>query len=241
TVLTVVIVLIVLFLIAWPKLSFLKEDSAAAGAPSAARAETRSMPVEVMAVKSRVLDNAINITGAVLANESVELTSEIPGKISAIYFKEGDQIKKGDVLVKINDEELKAQLEKLKYTRKLNEDMENRMSQLLEKDAISQEEYDISFTELQTSTADINVLQAQIDKAQIRAPFSGVIGLRYVSEGAYLSPTTRIASLYSIAPAKIEFSVPGRYGTHIRQGNTISFTVEGSEEVFRGEIYAVEP
>lgn len=240
TVLTVIIILAVLFLIALPKLSFLDEDNKAAAQENNG-VRRSGIPVEVMAVRTERLDNTINITGAVLANESIALTSEVAGKISRIYFKEGDRVRKGDLLVKINDEELRAQLERLKYTRQLNEDMESRMSQLLERDAISQEEYDITLTELKTSTADIKALEAQIDKAQIRAPFSGIVGLRYVSEGSYIAPSTVIASLYSVDPAKIEFSIPGRYGNSIKTGNKINFTTEGSEEVFTGEVYALEP
>lgn len=239
TALTVIIILGVLFLIALPKLSFLnKEDLTDA---STSQGSASGIPVEVMSVTPTLLDNSINITGTVLANESIEVTSELPGKISGIYFKEGDKVQKGDLLVKINDEELRAQLEKLKYTRKLNEDTEVRMRQLLERDAISQEEYDIALTGSQTAAADIKVLEAQIAKATIRAPFTGIIGLRYVSEGSYLAPASVIASLYSVDPAKIEFSVPGRYGNAVSKGDKISFLTEGSDEVFSGEVYAIEP
>lgn len=237
TALTVIIILGVLFLIALPKLSFLDKNEKAIAAESPGS----GIPIEVLKAAPTVLDNSINITGSVLANESIEVTSELPGKISGIYFKEGDKVEKGDLLVKINDEELRAQLDKLKYTRKLYEDTEVRMRQLLERDAISQEEYDIALTGSQTSAADIRVLEAQIAKATIRAPFAGIIGLRYVSEGSYLAPATVIASLYSVDPAKIEFSVPGRYGNVVSKGDKISFVTESSDEVFSGEVYAIEP
>lgn len=240
TVLSIIIVLVVIFLIALPKLPLFKEESNATPSETQARSN-KAVPVRTISLKTQSLDNEIKVTGAILANESIELASEISGKISGIYFKEGDNVKKGEVLIKINDEDLRAQLEKLKYTKQLNENMESRMSQLLKRDAISQEEYDISLTELQTSSADINVLQAQIDKATIKAPFAGVIGLRYVSEGSYIAPSTLIATLYNIDPAKIEFSVPGKYSSLVTRGDNISFTTEGSEELFAGEVYATEP
>lgn len=239
TVLTVIIVLILLFLIALPKLSFFKEDAPAASNPD--QPTMGGIPIEAIKVTPTALDNSINVTGSILANESVELTSELTGKISRIYFKEGDKVQKGDVLVKIDDEELRAQLEKLKHTKKLYEDVESRMAQLLERDAISQEEYDIALTEARTSSADIKVLEAQIAKATIRAPFTGIIGLRYVSEGSYISPAVRIANLYSVEPAKIEFSVPGRYGQVVSRGDRIRFLTEGDSEVYTGEVYAIEP
>lgn len=240
TALSVVIVLIIIFLIALPKLEFNDEDAKAATPDDESKAKS-GVPVRAIAVEKVPLENKINITGAILANESIALASEIEGKISGIYFKEGDKVNKGDVLIKINDDDLRAQLEKLKYTRQLNENMESRMSQLLEKDAISQEEYDISLTELQTSSADIKALQVQINRATIRAPFSGVIGLRYISEGSYISPSTPIATLYNIDPAKIEFSVPGKYAGLVNEGDKIYFSTEGSEEIFTGEVYATEP
>ena len=238
TVLTVIIVLVLLFLIALPKLSFDKADAPAASSSGQVQ---RGIPIEVLTVAPTDLDNSISVTGSVLANEWVELTSELTGKISRIYFREGDKVQKGDVLVRIDDEELRAQLEKLKHTKRLYEEVESRMSQLLERDAISQEEYDIALTESRTSAADISVLEAQIAKATIRAPFTGTVGLRYVSEGSYISPSVRIANLYSIEPAKIEFSVPGRYSQVVSNGDQIRFLIEGESEVFTGEVYAIEP
>lgn len=238
TVLTVIIVLGLMFLIALPKLNFDKEDTLAASATEQVQS---GIPVEVIKTAPLEMNNTINVTGSILANESVELTSELTGKISRIYFKEGDKVQKGDVLVRINDEELRAQLEKLKHTKRLYEEVESRMAQLLERDAISQEEYDIALTESRTSAADIKVLEAQIAKATIRAPFTGIIGLRYVSEGSYISPSVRIANLYSIEPAKVEFSVPGRYSQVVSAGDQIRFLTEGDSEVFTGEVYAIEP
>lgn len=238
TVLTVIIVLVLMFLIALPKLDFDKGDTAAASGSEQAQS---GIPVEVLKLAPTELSNTINVTGSILANESVELTSELTGKISKIYFMEGDKVQKGDVLVRIDDEELRAQLEKLKHTKRLYEEVESRMAQLLERDAISQEEYDIALTESRTSAADIKVLEAQIAKATIRAPFTGIIGLRYVSEGSYISPSVRIANLYSVEPAKIEFSVPGRYSQVVNTGDKIRFLTEGDSEVFTGEVYAIEP
>lgn len=240
TALTIIIVLVVLFLIALPKLSFLHEEEKTSSPENATNSD-QGIPVNIQRITSQTLNNTITVTGAVLANESIQLTSEFAGKVSGIYFNEGDKVQKGDLLVRINDEELRAQLEKLKYTLKLYEDTENRMRQLLERDAISQEEYDISLTESKTSAADIKVLEAQINKASIRAPFTGIIGLRYISEGSYVAPSSVIANLYSVEPAKIEFAVPGRYVNAVNEGDEITFTTEGSEEVFSGKVYAIEP
>jgi membrane fusion protein, multidrug efflux system len=237
-VLIVLVVVAIVFLLALPKLNLFKsKPTAVAGAAKG----NGKLPVEVLVLKAGTLDNKLTITGSVLPNESLELKSETSGKITGLYFKEGNHVKKGDVLLQINDEEIKAELEKQVYNRKLNQDNEFRQRKLLEKDAISQEEYDNALNRLNTTLADIKVLAAQLDKTKIKAPFDGTIGLRYISEGAYISPASTIATLYNISPAKIEFSIPGRYSTQVSQGKKILFTIENDLTVYEGEVYAIEP
>jgi len=134
-----------------------------------------------------------------------------------------------------------AQLKKAQYTEKLRKETEFRQRQLLEREAISQEEYDQSLTELQTSQADIQLLQTQIDKSNIRAPFDGVVGLRSISEGAYVTSSTNIAPFYSINPVKVEFAIPGKYANRISVGSEVSFTTDVSDKGYTGKVYAVEP
>ncbi len=239
-ILTVFIILLVIFLVAWPKLAPLSKSSTDAK-PAGVNGGSASIPVKGTIIKPQQLDDKITITGAVLANEALDLRTEISGIISKIYFKEGDNVKKGQVLLSVNVDNLRAQLEKLKYTQQLSEEIEGRQKKLLEREAISQEEYDISLTEFRTSAADIKVLQEQISKSVIRSPFEGSIGLRYVSEGSYITPETKIAYLVKVNPAKIEFSVPGRYTSKVANGDRINFTVEGIDEVFQGAVYAKEP
>jgi membrane fusion protein (multidrug efflux system) len=129
----------------------------------------------------------------------------------------------------------------LKYTAELKAQTEQRQKQLLEKEAISREEYDIAFTNLKTTQAEIDGLQAAIDKSRIRAPFSGYIGLRYVSEGSYITPSSQIASLYNVNPIKIEFSVPSRYSGLVKKGSEITFRSEAEKKERNAVIYAIEP
>lgn len=237
-ILTGVIVVVVVFLIALPKLNLFKKDTVISGVVTPGGG---ALSVEVTVLKSGTLDNKLVITGSVLPNESLELKSEVSGKITGLYFKEGKRVQKGDVLLQINDEEIRAQLLKQHENQKLNESIENRQRKLLEKDAISQEEYDNALNRLNTTVADIKLLEAQLDKSRIIAPFSGVIGLRYISDGAYITPNTVIATLYNITPAKLEFAVPGRYSAQVRPGQKIRFTIESDDQDFYGEVYAIEP
>ncbi len=156
-------------------------------------------------------------------------------------LQEGQRVKKGEILLTINDDEILAQVERLKYTQKLNEEIEYRQRQLLEKEAISREEYDIALTTVNTTLSDLKEREARLSKHSIRAPFNGIIGLRQVSEGSYISPNDLIANIYSIDPIKLEFSVPGKYSGMVNTGDKIIFTVEASEKQLEGSIYAVEP
>lgn len=240
TLITVGIIAVVIFLLALPKLNlFSDKGDAAQQAPG--QGGGKALSVDALIITPSKLDNKLNVTGSVLPNESLELKSEVSGKITSIAFREGKQVKKGDLLVQTNDDEIEAQLEKQKYNRKLNEDNEFRQRKLLEKDAISQEEYDNALNRLNTTSADILLLETQLAKTRIRAPFDGVIGLRFVSEGAYISPSTIIATLYNISPAKIEFAVPGRYSTQVSPGKKIRFSIESDMIVYEGEVYAIEP
>jgi membrane fusion protein, multidrug efflux system len=245
--LSIGLVIVVLFL--YPRLGFLKTDSkpiessGKTQGPGSGGATGSAINVEAIVLKSAPLSNRILSTGTVLANEEVDIRSEISGKITGIFFKEGDNVKKGQLLVQVNDDELQAQRQKLEYTIKLNETQESRQKKLLDKEAISQQEYDIILTQLNTIRSDLQQLKAQIAKYAIRAPFDGVIGLRYVSEGSYISPTTLIASMQDIDPVKVEFTVSERYGDQVKRGDHMLFTINGEaqDKQYEGQVYAVEP
>ena len=207
------IVIVILGLILYPKFKP-KETGAQVQQTSSLRATV--LPVEAKVVSPTRIENIIKITGAILANESVALRSEISGKVEKIYFKEGQRVKRGDVMLTINDDEMAAQVERLKYTMQLNEEIEYRQRQLLEREAISKEEYDIALTTVKTTQSEIKELEARLAKHRIYAPFDGIVGLRQVSEGSYISPTDLVANMYSINPIKIEFSVPGKYTQKVK-------------------------
>ena len=124
---------------------------------------------------------------------------------------------------------------------KLSATNENRAKQLLEKGAISQEEYDTSLADLKSLQAQSQLIRAQLAKTTIRAPFSGRVGLRSISSGTYLTPATVIANLVSTNPVKVTFSVPEKYASQIKMGGEILFTTDGSSKLNIGKIYAVEP
>ncbi|MFQ3213108.1 MAG: membrane fusion protein (multidrug efflux system) [Marivirga sp.] len=201
----------------------------------------KGIVIDAQIVNTRKFSNDIVLAGSLLANESVDLASEIAGKITKIYFEEGQFVKKGQLLLTTNVDDLKADLRRLKFTAELSKETEQRQKQLLESEAISKEEYDIAYTNNKTNEAAIASLEAQVKRSQIAAPFAGFIGLRYVSEGSYITPATEIASLYNVNPIKLEFSVPSRYSTLIKAGNAITFSSEAENINRKATVYAVEP
>lgn len=199
------------------------------------------IPVNVMIVKDTAFSSAIDVTGTISANEQVDLRSETAGNITDIFFNEGSHVEKGQVLVKVYDKDLVANLKQIQVQIKLAEQTEYRNRVLLSKEAISKEEYDTSLTSLNSYQAQADAIRAQIDKTIVRAPFSGTIGLRNISPGGYLSPQGSIATLVNIDPAKITFSVPEKYLSLVHVNSKIQFTIESSREVFTGTVYAIEP
>jgi len=198
------------------------------------------LQVKGMIINAASLDNRIMTSGTILPDESVDISSEASGKITAIYFNEGKKVKKGDLLLTINDAELQAQLKRLQFQETLLVEREFRQRILLEKEAVSQEVYDKALADLNTNRAEIMMIEAQIAKTMVKAPFDGIIGLRLVSEGSYITPNMRIASLVKIQPVKIEFSIPERYASEVKPGNKINFTIGNTNEHI-AEVYAVEP
>jgi len=187
------------------------------------------------------MNELIYSTGSLIPDEEVELSFETSGKVVNIFFIEGRRVKKGELLAKINDRPLQAQLLKLLAQLKLSKEREFRQRQLIESDAISRESYDQVATELQSLKADSMLIEARISETELRAPFDGIVGLRMISEGAFATTQTKIVRLVKISPLKVEFSIPERYAGEVTRGFPISFVVDGIHKTFTANVYAVDP
>lgn len=212
----------------------------AQGARGAGGTGRSELMVNATVLEPQTLNHLFRITGILLPDEEVDLTFESPGKITNIYFSEGTYVQKGALLAKVNDAPLQAELKKLEAQLPLAQDRLFRQQTLLDKDAISQETYQSVSTQLETLKAEIDLVKARIRQTELRAPFSGMIGLRQVSEGAYASPTVVVANLTKISPLKIEFSLTENFVNLIKPGSEITFTVENDLEVYNASVYAVE-
>jgi len=232
------VILLLLIIVLFPKLKQMQKDSRGKQSKGVLQQAPR---VKIMVVVPGQLQELLKTTGTLMADEEVDLTFEGQGKIETIFFNEGTHVNKGEVLAKLNDDDLQAQLVKLQLQNNLLQERLERQRILLKREAISQESYDQLLTDLQSNEAEIKLSRVLIDKTEIRAPFDGIVGLRYVSEGSYVSPATRIAKLIKIQPLKIEFAIPERYAGDVKVGNELSFTIENSPDNHKARVYALEP
>jgi membrane fusion protein (multidrug efflux system) len=216
--------------------------SASQAAPAASTStEARPVPVVVEAARVTPLVESLSTTGSLRANEQIDLTSEISGQVAALRFQEGSAVAAGQVLLEIDASELEAQRARATYRLDLAQRREARQKQLLQDGLISAQEYDFARSDLEVLQAELALVAAQLDKTLVRAPFGGVVGLRYVSLGAYVTPQTRIASLQDLDPMKVDFSVPERYAQRVRVGQVVTLSVAGIEGRFEARIFAIEP
>jgi len=201
----------------------------------------KPMAVNGVVLKPQTFANDLSLSGSIEADEQVEIRSEVSGIVEGIYFKEGTNVTKGQVLLKVNDIELRAQRAEMATKQGLASENERRAKLLLEKQAISQEEYDIARADFKSAQAQTQLINAQITKTSVRAPFSGKIGLRSISPGTYVTPENLIAKLVNSQQLKITFSIPEKYASQMNVNSGITFTVAGSKEKYTAKIYALEP
>lgn len=237
---TLVIVLIIAVALIFLKIFFFPGSNKNAAAPARGN---NSPPVVVSGyvVKPQRFENTVQSNGTIYANEVAELRAEISGRITGIYFKEGGLVNKGDLLVKINDADLVANLKKLNSQLKLANDKLQRQAKLVEIGGISREEFEMNQAEVSNAQSDIDYTRAQIAKTEIHAPFSGSIGLKNISEGNYVSANNVIATIQQLHPAKIDFSIPEKYLAYVHKGDKIKFFTEMSSTEYEAEITAIEP
>ena len=217
--------------------------SSRAGSPPARGAASRDSVVSVgtVTVRPQTLTERLSTTGTVRANEDVELVAEIAGKVAAIHFREGSRVQAGELLLEIDDTQLRAERDRAVHRLGLAERSEARQRRLLDDGLTSQEEYDFAQSELNVLQAELQLAEARLVKTRLQAPFAGTIGLRDVSLGGYLTPQTRIATLQDVNSVKVDFSVPEKYVRHLSAGATVQFRTKGSDQAHTGTIVAVEP
>jgi membrane fusion protein (multidrug efflux system) len=222
-------------------LSSCKEHAATASVDKTSRAGDETI-VDVLVANLRTLNNQIEANGSVVANEYVELHPEISGRIVYLNVPEGGSVSKGTVIARINDADLQAQLEKSRVQLDLYQKTEEREHKLLDINGINQADYDLAVNNVNSTKADIDYTQAQLDKTVIRAPFDGVVGLRQVSPGAYVTSANIIATVQQLDKIKVDFTLPEQYAAVVRPGTLVDIQLDAqTNERRKGLIVASEP
>ena len=247
-----VIALVLIGGLAWAKIKYFpspnaeKEAGAKGGKGAAPGGKGGSggkpkTPVQVYVVAATKLADEVTSTGSVMADEAVTIQSEISGKITSLNIREGQPVRKGQLLFTINAADVQAQLRKQEYNIRLYRAQEQRERTLLAKEYISRQEYEQSNNALLTAQADLQALRVTLQKAYVRAPFDGILGLRNTSVGAYVSPGTAITTLSRVSPVKVDFNVPSRFAQSVRVGDPVLVTDEATTRKFEAKVYAINP
>lgn len=223
---------LVLVIVLWPS-----GGNEVAAAPRGAD----TAAVTVAPVLQERLDDQITTTGTLLPWEAVELRAEVAGRITALRFEEGTAVRQGQTLAVIDTRVLDAEREAIQARRELAAVQLSRQQELFSIGGLSRQALDQAESELRVLDAQLSQVRAELSRRVIVAPFSGQVGLREVSVGAYVSPGDRLATLRITNPLRLEFSVPERYLGRVNKGDVLSFRVPGQDAPFTATVYATEP
>jgi len=218
-----------------------ERSGAAASSPAAIAALSPPIAVEVYTVVPEAFEVQVPATGTLLARESVEIVSELGRRLVKVRAEEGRSVRAGDVLFELDSADLRAELNKAAVQARLARVTLERTEKLASEGLANQQELDLARGRTDELSAERELLQVTLDKTLIRAPFSGRLGLRRVSEGAWLSPNLVLSTLQDTSSLKLDFTLPERYASAVSQGSAFRFRVEGKGESFTGKITALEP
>lgn len=213
-----------------------KKKQAAAATPP----RQQVLKVDAYIVTTQPFAENIEVPGSIIANEGTEIHPEVSGRIVALHVAEGKYVSRGTLLAKLYDGDLQAQLKKVMVQLDIAKKTEERQAQLLKIQGISQQDYDLSLLQVNNLRADIDIIRTSISKTEIRAPFSGKLGLKNISPGAYVTPTTIIAVINQVDQLKLDFTIPEKYTNQVKIGQIVHFSYEGSPAKFAAKVSATE-
>ena len=210
------------------------------GAPENAGPGAAPVKVEGFLVQPQEISSVIQSSGTLIPAEETVLYPEVSGRVVGVFIPEGKRISKGTLLVKLFDGDLQAQLKKLEAQGKLASQTEKRIGELSSVNGVSQQEYDQALLQLNLLESEMDIVKVQIAKTEIRAPYDGTVGLKQVSEGAFISPQTAVCTIRTSHRLKLDFSIPEKYGSMISEGTKVSFQLAGDTSEYIATVEATE-
>jgi membrane fusion protein (multidrug efflux system) len=229
---SVVVLLLFLFISCKEK----KQQASPQGGP----AKSGPLSVEATVISPVSISESIQVTGTLLPYEATEIRPEISGRMTFMNIKEGAFVNKGELLAKLFDADLQAQLKKLKVQLQIAQKTEERQRELLKISGISQQDYDLSLLSVNNLNADIELTRVNISRTEIRAPYAGRLGLKKVSPGAYVTPANVLTTISQVNQLRLEFSIPEKYSSEINTGMGIRFNIEGAPGIYNASVSAKE-
>jgi membrane fusion protein (multidrug efflux system) len=200
----------------------------------------QTLRVEGYIIRPQIFQETLEVPGTIVANEKAEIHPEVSGRIVRLNVAEGQYVSRGALLAKLYDGDLQAQLNKLQVQLKIAEKTEERQSELLKIQGISQQDYDLSLLQVNNLKADIGIIRTSIQKTEVRAPFSGRLGLKDISPGQYVTPASVIATINQTDQLKLDFTVPEKYSGQLKIGQMVIFTYEGARKELAARVIATE-
>lgn len=197
--------------------------------------------VDVLIAGVSSVTGSVEANGSVVANETVEIRPEINGRVTYLNLPEGGTIAAGTVLVKINDADLQAQKAKINVQLNLARKTEERLKKLLAVNGINQADYDAALNQVNSLEADLKIIEASLEKTVIKAPFAGVLGLRLVSMGAYVTPQNILTTLQQVNQVKVDFNLPETFADIVRRGTRVTVELADGKGKRNATVMATEP
>lgn len=236
---TIIFLAILLLIMAGP--AFIKFQQIQAGMAMLASSTAPPSSVEVISVQNTNWQAHIAAVGTLTARNGIDVSNEVEGVIETIHVVSGQTVTEGDLLVSLNDDVEQADLASLKAQEQLASTNFNRVERMWKKKSVSEGEFDQASSDLQVAQANLMQIRARIAKKSIRAPFSGVLGIRNVSRGQYVAPGTQLFSLQDTSLLYTDFSVPEQYFPDIAMDLKVHFRVSARPDtVFVGSVQAVD-
>lgn len=242
------VAVIAILLIGWLTLG--RKDSASAqkagagGGPGGGGgpASMPPMPVDVDTAKARPIVDAVRATGRIDAIQAVQLRADEQGRITGLMFHEGQFVSQGQALVKVDDAVLRAQAERADADRDLAQQQLARVRRLREQNAAPPADLERAEAAARTANAALSLLNVQIARTTVRAPFSGIVGQRMVSLGDYVTTSTPLLTLQTVDPQRAVIEVPERHAASLKQGQTVEFTVAAEpQRKFAARVDFIDP
>jgi membrane fusion protein, multidrug efflux system len=231
------------YLLAWTIIFLLagcakkaKKTSTAAGGPD------RQMPMKVdgYVVHTQSISENVEVPGSLIANEATEIHPSVSGRVVYLNIKEGSYVSKGTVLARVFAGDLQAQLNKLQVQQQISEQKVLRLEQLVKIGGVSQQDYELGKLDVSNIKSDIDAVKSDISRTIVKAPFAGKLGLKNISPGAYITPTTVIATIQQTSQMKLDFTVPEKYTSQMKPGQLVTFNYQGSDKKYVAKVMALE-